>query len=388
MNQREFIDRYNDLAGVFLRGFAKGKQTENIAFSPFSILSLLSILAEAAAGSSRQEILDLLCGDVKQQDYPEQLKAVRETLTREKDYSRLLGYEHPYYGKPIPDTDKHLDTASAVIVRQEYSDTIRPEFLKHLGDLYDGLLLSSPDLKEVLKKWTAESTREMLPLLENIIDSDSALAMVNTVFFHAMWQYPYEDRNVRKGVFHNAGHTGSKVMMLYGGSDCFVENEYVTGFKKEFQQCDYTFLALLPKKKGPEALRTVLETIDFRDLVHNGRYAVVHTKMPEFQVSFGAEMKELLSSLGIRKAFAPEADFSGMSSVPLKADQMVHQAKIEVDRNGARAAAATALVFYGSCPPEDEKHVLINRPFVFAILNRELKLPVFVGVVNYIDSID
>ena len=34
-----------------------------------------------------------------------------------------------------------------------------------------------------------------------------------------------------------------------------------------------------------------------------------------------------------------EADFSSMSAIPLVADLMVHQAKIEVDRNGARSAA-------------------------------------------------
>lgn len=191
MNQKEFIDRYNDLTGVFLRGFSERKQAENIAFSPFSILSLLSIFADATAGSTRQEVQDLLYGDVPQQGFPEQLKAVRDVLTREKDYSRWLGYEDPYHGKLIPDTDKHLDTANAVIVRQEYSDTIRPEFRKLLSDLYDGILISSLVHREFQLKRSPESVREMLSLLESITNSESVLVMLNTVFFHAMWQYPY-----------------------------------------------------------------------------------------------------------------------------------------------------------------------------------------------------
>lgn len=32
MNRNGFIGRYNDLTGVFLRGFAKGKKVGNIAF--------------------------------------------------------------------------------------------------------------------------------------------------------------------------------------------------------------------------------------------------------------------------------------------------------------------------------------------------------------------
>ena len=111
--------------------------------------------------------------------------------------------------------------------------------------------------------------------------------------------------------------------------------------------------------------------------------------MPEFKLSFSAELNGMMRSLGIRKAFnKDEADFSSMSSIPLVLDKIVHQAKIEVDRNGTRAAAATALFCGGGGRPEEEKHVMIDRPFIFAIMNEQLEIPVFVGIVNHIDSID
>ena len=385
MNRNEFIDRYNALTGVFLRGFTEGKQDENIVFSPFSILSLLSILADSTGGSTRQEVLDLLYGDVQQQDFPEQLKAAREVLTRKSSLYDIMGYLD-LDNNMIDDRSEHLESANAVIVKQEYSTAIRPEFKEYLSDQYHGILLSSPDLIEALKTRTPESVREMLPLLENIVDSDSVLAMINTVFFHAMWQYPYEGRNVRKGIFHNADHTDSKVTMLYDGGDGFVENDYATGFVKRFQQCDYAFMALLPKETGPDALRDVMNNTDFSELMEHANYHVIlHSKMPEFKVFFRARMNEMLESLGVREAFTPEADFSSISSIPLMADQLVHQAKIEVDRNGARASAATAMILCGSLPPEEEKHVMIDRPFVFAVLHESLGIPVFVGVVNNLD---
>ena len=44
-----FLFRYNQLAGELLRSFSKEKPGENIAFSPFSIISTLSVLADGSA---------------------------------------------------------------------------------------------------------------------------------------------------------------------------------------------------------------------------------------------------------------------------------------------------------------------------------------------------
>ena len=389
MDLKDFMGRYNDLTGLLLRKFGEEAQNQNLVFSPFSVLSLLSILADATGEAAGREVQDLLYGSLPHQGFPEQLKAAREELTHKENYSVLLDYEDPYFGKPILDLTDNLNTANAIFIMEKYKDSVLPAFRKHFNEIYHGGLFSSPDLPEALKNRLQEATREMLPLLEEIVKSNSLLAMINTVFFKAMWQYPYEGRQIRNGVFHNADHTDSRVVMLYDGGGDFVENDKVTGFVKDFQQCGYSFMALLPKAKGPEALHAAMDSVDFADLMSHQRHVILHSKMPEFKASFCAELSEMLKSLGIRKAFNPEeADFSPMATIPLVADQMIHQAKIEVDRNGARAAVATVLVLYGSAPPEEEKYVMIDRPFIFAIMNHKLNIPVFVGVVNHIDAID
>ena len=40
----------------------------------------------------------------------------------------------------------------------------------------------------------------------------------------------------------------------------------------------------------------------------------------------------------------------------------------------------------GHQPPDDEKEVILNRPFVFAILHRTMNIPVFVGIVNHLEE--
>ena len=219
--------------------------------------------------------------------------------------------------------------------------------------------------------------------MEETLRQDGVLSMINTVDFDAMWRVPYEEEDIQEGVFHNGDGTVSRTEMLYGCEDTLIENDFLTGFVKDFQQCAYSFMALLPVEEGPEALQEVIRIFDFRDLMYKRRRCIVHTVMPEFAFSFREDLKPVCNALGIRDVFNPErADFSSMAGMPLFAEQMIHQAKIEVNRYGAKASAASAMILCGALPPKREEYVKLDRPFVFAIMHRESMIPVFAGVVN------
>ena len=59
----------------------------------------------------------------------------------------------------------------------------------------------------------------------------------------------------------------------------------------------------------------------------------------------------------------------------------------EVDENGTKAAAATAVVMADatSVQQPEYKYVTLDRPFVYAIVDNTTKLPLFIGAVNTID---
>jgi serine protease inhibitor len=85
------------------------------------------------------------------------------------------------------------------------------------------------------------------------------------------------------------------------------------------------------------------------------------------------------------RAFGHEADFSGITEAgPLWIGTVAHQAYIDVDEHGTEAAAATATVMLGraavQAPPPVT--VIVDRPFLFAILDNATGLPVFLGQVS------
>ena len=68
----------------------------------------------------------------------------------------------------------------------------------------------------------------------------------------------------------------------------------------------------------------------------------------------------------------------------LNLDRVIHKTKIDLDEQGTRAAAVTAVFAKASSAMIDVKYVTLNRPFVYAIIDNTNKLPVFIGTVSNI----
>ncbi len=77
MDQKDFAVRYSGFTSLFLQKFAEKTGNGNMVFSPFSILSLLSILADATGGSTGREVQDLLQGEPDRRGVSERLKERR-----------------------------------------------------------------------------------------------------------------------------------------------------------------------------------------------------------------------------------------------------------------------------------------------------------------------
>ena len=100
-------------------------------------------------------------------------------------------------------------------------------------------------------------------------------------------------------------------------------------------------------------------------------------------------MADSLNELGIREAFTDDADFSNMA-IPtpetpgLKISKVLHKTHIELDRNGTKAAAVTAVSMDKATAIFTPKEITVNldHPFVYAIIDTSSGLPLFIGTVK------
>ena len=85
------------------------------------------------------------------------------------------------------------------------------------------------------------------------------------------------------------------------------------------------------------------------------------------------------------------ADFSNMAktdSGTLFISRVLHKTHIDVDTEGTKAAAVTAVEMADEAAaeePEEPKYVILDRPFVYMIIDMHTLLPVFFGVLNSVE---
>lgn len=95
-------------------------------------------------------------------------------------------------------------------------------------------------------------------------------------------------------------------------------------------------------------------------------------------------MNRMLEEMGMTDAFNGEvADFSRIanpSSGNLFISEVLHKTFIDVNENGTRAAAVTKVEMKLTSSPIGER-VILDRPFVYAIIDTDTNLPIFIGSV-------
>ena len=87
--------------------------------------------------------------------------------------------------------------------------------------------------------------------------------------------------------------------------------------------------------------------------------------------------------MGVTQLFSPtQANFSALSNQPLFLSAIKQKVKIEVNSKGTKAAAVTWGEVKMNAAPSEEIRLVFNRPFVYAIVENNTGIPLFLGVTN------
>lgn len=105
--------------------------------------------------------------------------------------------------------------------------------------------------------------------------------------------------------------------------------------------------------------------------------------LPRFKTTFKMRAESFLQQLGMRRPFAQDADFSGFFQnidSGLRIDRVIHQSFIEVNEEGAEAAAATAVVITNRSTSQPEPCTIrVDRPFAYFIREKHTRAILFAG---------
>lgn len=392
-------DCLTDLSVELFRRICSGE--ENALVSPLSLVTDLTMLGRGAKG--------------------ETLTQMEQGMGRDMDF--LTAYLQDYIGG-LPQTEKaKLTSANSVWIRDDAERlTVEEQFLVDARAYFNAEVYRAAfDRGTVadMNRWCSEKTDGMVEDMIRELPEDEVIHLLNAICFDGAWQDPYEKHQIRKDVFTSETGVQQNVDFMYSTESVYLEGDYETGFVKPYQD-GYSFVALLPKEdsRTGQAMDTrergqamsMAEYVQrltgerFRGLLDaafssasgasEASEVLVETAMPMFQMEYTAGKEKLipvLESMGMTDLFdSGRADLSGMavsSRGNIYVSSVAQKCFIEVDAEGTRAAAVTDIAAGDECAPEvmEMKTVRLDRPFVFAIVDDQCGVPVFLGVVTEVE---
>jgi serine protease inhibitor len=310
----------------------------NVVLSPASVQNALVALRRAVSGATREA---------------------------------LEGVPDPQL-RPIEDESVVLELAQAVWVDP------RVQLLAELGIDAFALDFGAPDAAKRVNGWAAEKTHGMVPRIVDAFSADEVFALTDAAYFDGSWQVPFSAAETQPRPFTRPGGDTVEVPTMhdYGPLE-YYEDDAVQVVRLPYgNQGELAFTAVIAREGlAPPRIDdwSALET----------RKRTGSLALPRFSAQSSLDLSDPLKALGLEPAFTPSSDFDGLISGGGKAiSRVLHSARVDVDEQGTRAAAVTAVIMELSAAAGERFELRLDRPFLWAIENRRTGTILFMGIVT------
>ncbi|WP_444659167.1 serpin family protein [Caproiciproducens sp. R2] len=364
----DFIRSQQDFSvKLFRESVAKG---QNSLVSPVSLSLALGMTANGAGGETLTQFEKLLGGGM--------------------DIAELNRNEYLLANQLKSITDGKLQIANSIWYRDK-DLKVDKGFLQKNADYFGAgafqLDFGKQSTVNKINGWVKENTGGKIDKMVSQIDDTTMMYLINALYFESDWRIAYKDYQVKDREFQAPG--GKVTVPFMNSQEVYLHDGKSDGILKPFQDDRFALMAVLPKEGvGLDEYIAQMTGESFAALLDSAGEEWADSFLPKFKYEFSIGLNDPLKALGLTDAFdADRADFRSMGSSPegpLFISEVLHKTFIEVDELGAKAGAATSISMDAgsAAPAQDRKEVVFDRPFLYAIVDTQAKLPVFIGTVS------
>ncbi len=272
---------------------------------------------------------------------------------------------------------------------------LRAEFTARLSQaavtLADADFAAAPEAaRTMINRLIAEQTEGKISglLPAGAISRLTRLVLASAVYLKAAWTQPFGENATADAPFYpdGQGRPGLTLPMMHlTAPQAYLRGDGYQAVLLPYRDIGLAMAVVLPD--GPlSALRPKVAAAGLAGLLGGTARHQVTLALPRFRLEAAFDLIPALRRLGVTEAFGDDADFSGVTDAePLRIGAVAHKAYIDVDAHGTEAAAATAVVMVGMAafraPPPVT--MVVDRPFLFAIIDTATSLPLFLGQVSH-----
>lgn len=355
--QKAFVKKNNEFSFNLYRAINEADNKKSNITAPISVIYLMSMLNDGAAGVTSQEILKVLgFGDNNKQTINEYCKTLMEQSTS-------------------ADPAVVLQTANAIVAKKDLR--IEETYINDMQTFYQAevtsLDFSTPSTIDYLNNWGNEKTGGAIPKIIDELDPETVMALMNAVYFNAKWTEKFDKDDTKDETFIK--EDGSKVSLpmmhrkaraIYGSNDLYSALCLPFGSGSVWQM-----YILLPNngKTVNDVIHNLSDETWLRDADIDEW--TIDIKIPRFSTRSDYQLNDIMKELGIASVFDSRmADLSGISKDnSLYVSKMSQKATIDITEEGAKAASVSIAEMALGSPsvPSKTADFHCDRPFVYLI---------------------
>ena len=348
----------------------------NITVSPASVAIALAMVEPGTVDAAREQIRTLL-----RIDDPTAFHASMNALEQDLE-ARTPGT----YGEGDDPGEVTVDVANAAFLQQGYP--FEADYLDTVGSNYGPVLREvdfGPDPDRVaheINDFVADATNDQIVdmIADGTIKPDTVLALVNALYLKASWLETFDEAATTNHPFTLLDGTTVDVAMMNGTSSSSASGDgwvaatksYVGGVSAQF---------ILPDEGRFDEIAANLPAV-LTDYELN-RTTGTDLSVPRFETRTSTELSPALNTLGLTAPYG-SGGLLGIANDPgLVIYSVIHEAFVAMDEDGTEAAAATVVLFFPvSGPPSPPVPVVLDRPFLYRIIDDTSGATLFVGQIT------
>lgn len=346
-------------------------EDDNVMISPLSAHVILSLALNGADGKTREEMLSSLSLDGLSVD------ALNQGI---ENWLKTLS------GK---DAKAKWQVANSIWVNKGYD--INKSFLETGATYYQAdaqtLDFTAPVTLDTINGWVKDKTNGKIEQIISEIKPGVMMYLINAVWFNAEWLQPFKKESTRPGSFQTADGAVEAPFMNQLAPIGTIQSPLGEGIILPYTDERFAFVAILPNAgTTPRELVQQMQMSDLVKMVETQEEKLVQLSLPKIESNYKAELTPMMQAIGMKDAFVEGvADFSKMSGngeKDLYISSILQKTYIRVDEKGTEAAAATVTEMTTASMPMIDKEMVFDRPFLYAVVDVENGMPLFLGVME------
>lgn len=367
--EKEIIESSNRFGFNLFREVANGEDPDsNIFISPLSASFALGMVYNGVALETRDEMAAVLgftgLTELEVNESYRDLTDILINLDPTVNFEIANGIWYRL-GKPV---------------NQSYIDLCRNYF----SAMVEEVDFQDPAVPDMINGWVSDKTHGHIDtIITPPISPDLAMLLANAIYFKASWTHLFDSTETEDKPFMLPDGSTTQCRMMYRDDTLrYFENDLFRAADLPYGDEAFSMTVLVPVwGKTPDDIIAEMSPDTWALWMAGFSDCEMKLGLPKFRFEYETGLNDMLKAMGMPRAFEPgAAQFYAMFDDSIGwIDTVFQKTFVQVDESGTEAVAVTGIIIFDSA----SAGMIVDRPFVFVIHERESGTIIFMGkIVN------